>query len=115
MKPKGKAFISGAYSGTPQEIEHNIAEARLVVEKVLVVGWIPTCPNVYWHTFAEYQDYDFWLEAALKLLEDCDVLVLVPGWENSSGAGKEVIRARLLGIPILLAEHFEEWSTKNKS
>lgn len=104
MTPKGRVFISGAYSGTPEEIEYNLSMARRISEEALVAGWVPICPNIYWHPFAEYQDYDFWLEAAVGLIETCQVLVLVPGWERSSGVAKEIARAKELGIPILTIE-----------
>lgn len=107
MKPKGRAFISGAYSGTPEEIERNLLKARWVSGIVTKRGWAPICPNVFWHLFAEYQDYDFWLEAALDLIETCQVLVLVPGWEKSSGVAREIERAKELGIPVLTVEEFD--------
>jgi hypothetical protein len=108
MKPKGRAFISGAYSGTPEEIEINLARARAVSEEVTKAGWVPICPNIFWSPFAEYQDYAFWLDAALRLLEVCDILILVPGWEKSSGVARELDRARVLGIQILTVEEFTD-------
>lgn len=103
-KTKGKAFISGAYSGSITEIEENLTKARVVIADVLKAGWIPVCPNVFWSPFADLQDYEFWLEAALALLDTCDLLVLVPGWETSSGVKKEVQRARELRIQIVDSE-----------
>ena len=101
MKTKGRAFVSGAYSGSADEIEENIIKARVVISDVLKAGWVPVCPNVFWSPFADTQDYEFWLEAALALLETSDILVLVPGWESSSGVKREIKRARELGIPIV--------------
>ena len=100
MEPKGKVFVSGPYSGTLEETALHVARARVVISNVLQAGWAPVCPNVFWSPFADLQDYDFWLEAALSLLETCDALILVPGWKNSSGAQKEVARAKELGIPV---------------
>jgi hypothetical protein len=98
---KGRAFISGAYSGALNEIELNISKARLVIVDVLKAGWVPICPNVFWSPFADLKEYDFWLEAALSLLDTCDILVLVPGWETSSGVRREIQRAREVGILIV--------------
>lgn len=104
MKIKGKAFISSAYSGgSISEEEINVSKARLIVGVALKFGWVPVCPNVYWHSFADMQDYEFWLEASISLLKTCDVLVLVPGWENSSGVKKEIELAKDLGIPVITA------------
>jgi hypothetical protein len=108
MKPKGRAFISSAYSGgTISEIELNVSKARVAVEDVLRAGWVPICPNVFWHPFAEFQDYRFWLEAAISLMETCDILVLVPGWELSSGVASEIRRAKEIGILILTLEELK--------
>lgn len=101
---KGRAFISGAYSGTIKDIELNISKARVVIADVLKEGWVPVCPNVFWSPFADIQDYDFWLEAALSLLDTCDILVLVPGWETSSGVRRELQRAREIGILVVNAD-----------
>lgn len=109
MPRYGRAFISGAYSGTPEEIEHNLSKARWVVEIVLKAGWVPICPNVFWHPFSEFQDYEFWLDAAMGLIETCRVLVVVDGWEKSSGVLREIQRAKELGIPILTVETFLHW------
>lgn len=104
MRAKGRAFISGAYSGTPEEIERNLAKSSWVVEIATKAGWIPICPHIFWHPYAELQDYEFWLEGALGLIETCRILILVPGWETSSGVAKELELARELGIRILTVE-----------
>jgi hypothetical protein len=110
MTTKGMAFISGAYSGrSPSEVEDNLSRATQVVKEALKAGWVPVCPNVFWHPFADLQEYDFWLEAALDLLEECDVLVLVPGWENSSGVLREVELAKDLGIPVINASELDTY------
>jgi hypothetical protein len=105
VKPKGRAFIASAYSGgSISEVEMNVSKARLVVVDVLRAGWVPVCPNVFWHPFSEFQDYEFWLQAAISLMETCDVLILVPGWERSSGVRQEIERAKERDIPILTIE-----------
>lgn len=108
MKPKGRVFISGAYSGTPEEIKLNISKAQWVSEIVVKEGWVPICPNIFWNFLEGCQDYDFWLEASLGLIETCRAVVLVEGWEKSSGVAKEIARARELGIPVLTFEDLRE-------
>ena len=100
-KPKGKAFVSGPYSGSSDaHIQANISKTRLVVEEVIRAGWIPICPNVQLSPFADLQSYDYWLEASFILLECCNILVLSPGWKISSGTVKEVKRAFELHMPV---------------
>lgn len=42
----------------------------------------------------------FWLEGTLELLRRCDAVLLVPGWEKSSGTRAEIEEAERLGIPV---------------
>ena len=39
-------------------------------------------------------------EYSLLWLELCDAVLLVPGWENSSGTRAELARAKELDIPV---------------
>jgi hypothetical protein len=48
--------------------------------------------NVKWETCMKHD---------LKILTDCDILVLLPNWENSRGAELEVHVARKLGIWVV--------------
>jgi hypothetical protein len=101
MKIKGKAFVSGPYSApTPEGVAANVAAAVLVAQELTKLGWVVVCPNFQLNPLAELQDYDFWLEAALLLLGDCDIMVMVPGWEVSSGVKRERARALVLRIPM---------------
>jgi len=47
------------------------------------------------------------LRVDIKALCDCDVLVLLPGWQNSAGANLEVHIAHRLKIEIQYARDFE--------
>jgi hypothetical protein len=53
------------------------------------VEWLE---NTKWETCMRYD---------LKNLMDCDVLVLLPNWENSRGAELEIYVAEKLGIRIV--------------
>ena len=48
--------------------------------------------NVKWETCMKYD---------LKILVDCDVLVLLPNWKKSRGVALEIHIAKALGIQIL--------------
>lgn len=92
-----RVYISGGMTGLPN---HNFpafdAEAALwaaagyevenPADKGIVDGW----------SWEEYLRYD------LKKLLDCDMVVTLPGWENSRGANLEVYVARSLGMRVVL-------------
>lgn len=94
-------FISGPYrAGTPYQIQENIRKAEAVALEVWKRGDIALCPHKNTALFdGECLDY-VWLEGDLELLRRCDGMILVPGWENSSGVKAEIAEALKLGIPI---------------
>ena len=55
------------------------------------------------HDFPELADDQFWLDGTLELMRRCDAVVLVDGWQHSSGARGEIEEARKLGIKVYLS------------
>lgn len=53
--------------------------------------------------------WDWYLRRDLKSLADCDVLVLLPGWENSRGATLEHCIAAALEFRIVYPGGLDEW------
>jgi hypothetical protein len=69
-------------------------------------------PEGVTHRVQRFTDQD-WLQVILRdlaciliLNPDTDALVVLPGWETSTGATAEVFLARWLGLPILDARDF---------
>jgi uncharacterized protein DUF4406 len=48
--------------------------------------------------------YGCYLMTAMRAMADCDVVQLVPGWENSLGAQAEVALAKALHIHVIYPE-----------
>lgn len=55
-------------------------------------------------TGAEYQKG---LNICLRMLEQCDVLVLCGDWKKSRGCRQEFDKAKELGIPIYMLDDWE--------
>lgn len=97
-------YVAGPYRGPNRAaIELNIQAARHVGKLCCVKGWSPIIPHANTghldETLPGTPD-EFWLESTLELLRRADAVVLVPGWENSSGTLAEIAEAQLRGIPV---------------
>lgn len=88
-------YIAGPY--TQGDVALNVREAITTGDAVAEIGYIPYIPHLshFWH-LVKPREYDWWLAYDLKWLEKCDYLIRMAG--PSSGADKEVIFARELGI-----------------
>lgn len=51
-------------------------------------------------SLVDVKPYDYYFRHALRILLDCDEVVLLSGWEESRGASVEVKVAQLLGMPV---------------
>lgn len=97
-------YVAGPYrAATRDDIARNIDAARVVGISAAALGWFPVIP----HANTAHMELDlpglgddFWLAGTLEMMERCDAVVLVPGWQNSAGTRGEIIRAEELGIPV---------------
>lgn len=74
------------------EVDQNIARAVEVGLEVAKLGLYPVIPhaNTAHPGFEKLQPYRFWIDGTLEMIRRaCDVLILVPGWETSSGTMAE--------------------------
>jgi len=95
---------SGAHDASVyNEIEDNIRRAEAVAIRLWQAGFGVFCPHLntaHFEIKAPDTPPEAYLEADLRLLEACDILYLLPGWEHSKGAVYEKLRATELGLPI---------------
>lgn len=97
-------YVAGPYRGPNRAaIELNIQAARHVGKLCCVKGWSPIIPHANTghldETLPGVSD-EFWLDSTMELLRRADAVVLVPGWEISSGTHAEIREAEARGIPI---------------
>ena len=102
------AYIAGPYSaGTIEGIEQNVKQAIKIGAKYARKGYAVHTPHANSHYMDQYfnQDgllgYEDWLEKDIAVITRCDVVVFIPGWENSKGARIEHMIARALGKKII--------------
>jgi hypothetical protein len=85
------------------ETEEHIKRAVALAIEVAKLGFYPVTPhaNTAAPEFEKIQSYRFWIDGTLELMRRaCDALILVPGWETSSGATKERADMLLRGKPV---------------
>jgi len=56
--------------------------------------------------------YGYYLRRSLRMLLDCDEVVLLPGWEQSRGARLEREVAEALGMTVTNWEQSERWAAE---
>lgn len=97
-------YVAGPYRGPNRSaIELNIQAARHIGKLCCVKGWSPIIPHANTGHLDEAlpgMSDEFWLESTMELLRRADAVVLVPGWENSSGTLSEIGEAKCRGIPV---------------
>jgi hypothetical protein len=98
------AYLSGKYTG---DVDANIAKAREAAIELWERGYTVVCPHL--NTAHFEQDckipYERYIEGDLEILSRCDLIVMLPNYEESKGAIGELEFARQRGI---LVSHYSE-------
>lgn len=94
-------YIAGPYRA-PSEwgVTQNIRKAEAVAIILWGKGWSVFCPHKNTAYFGGLLSDRTWLDGDLVILERCDAICMMDGWENSQGAQVEHSRAVELGMPI---------------
>jgi dienelactone hydrolase len=101
-------YVAGAYRAKDiATTVKNIEKARRVAATLWRQGYAVICP----HSNSGLMDSNdipeqTWLDGYLEILSRCDMLVVVPGWEQSQGTRGEIDFAQKHNIPIV------EWGDK---
>lgn len=97
-------YVAGAYRAKTKIGEIiNILKARKVAKELWKVGYAAICPHSNTALYKGLPD-SVWLDGDIEMLTRCDLMVLVPGWENSQGTLNEIDVAKVKGIPIYIME-----------
>jgi hypothetical protein len=106
-------YVAGRYRApTHYEVARNIAAARAIGEAVCALGLnayplIPHCNTAHMDGLRED---GYWLAGTMQVLRRCDCVLLVPGWESSSGTRAEIREAETLGKPVFHAvDDLADW------
>lgn len=121
-----RVYVAGPYSRKADGSVANIIDALMNMRagmkasvELLLNGHVPFCP---------FLDYQFWLvlpdgaeipmEAikaySMEWLRVSEAIIMLPGWEGSSGCKAELAEAQRLGLKVYMSmdefrtEHFKE-------
>ena len=96
---KVKAIICQPMNGkTIEEIEQD----RIYIKKMLESVGIETVNNIF---DFENKSPIYYLAKSLELMSDADLVVFLPGWDNSRGCMIEFRVAKEYGKPIFIANY----------
>lgn len=94
-------YIAGPFRGAHAwAVAQNVRRAEELAFAGCQLGAAVLCPHANTAHFDGTLTDDYWLAATLELLRRCDAVLLVPGWEKSSGTRGEVAEAKRLGMPV---------------
>lgn len=110
-------YIAGPFrSNSAWGVEQNIRRAEETALRVWLSGAAAICPHANTRFYSGVADDELWLKGDIAILSRCDAVVLVPGWESSSGAMDERAFAERHNIPVFeTVEGFTAWMKKSHS
>lgn len=99
------AVISGPYrADTINQTVENIRFAEKYAKKYWELGYSVICPHKNTALFDGVLPDYVWLEGAKELIKRADVLVCIPGWQDSIGSMGEHDFASWIGKKIIYDE-----------
>ncbi len=94
-------YCAGPFrASTAWGIAENVRTAERIGLEVAHAGAMPLIPHANTANFQGEGTDQFWRNGAMELLRRCDAVLLVPGWEQSSGTLAAIEEARRLRLPI---------------
>lgn len=91
-------YVAGPISAlTPEGIEANIAEAVAFGQQVRALGALPLVPHV---AILHTHDYEAAMRECFELIRRADAVILMPTWQQSPGAVREHLFAKVRGMVV---------------
>ena len=96
------AYIAGPYSAkTIKQREKNIRKAWDIGFELAKIGFFPITPHCNSAHMDPAQPHEFWLKGDIELMRRAaDLIVLIPGWNESPGAVREKEAGVKFRLPI---------------
>jgi hypothetical protein len=103
-----RIYVAGPYRATTEwQLVQNIRAAETVSLVLWSWGHAVFCPHKNTANFGGALNIadDVWLYGGLEFLKCCSIVVVLPGWEKSTGTLLEIKTAEELGILVYYWEN----------
>jgi hypothetical protein len=102
-------YVAGKCNGSNDwEVEENIWRAREAGARVVRCGAMPVVPHMNTARYGGLAPEEWFYSATMALLEGCQGILLLDGWERSKGARGEYERATELDLPSFTEQLYVE-------
>ncbi len=122
------AYIAGPFSAPDHlGIKTNIKRAAAIGHDVRRLGigalvphligapYIQPAMSTHLGLLPDVFGYDHWIKETIEMCRRCDLLVTVPGWEDSNGSRGEVAEMQRLKRPVFHSvDHLANWLEQRK-
>lgn len=102
LAPRLRVYISGPMTGYD---DFNYPAFEEAVRLVKRLGHIPVSPHT--QEVEEGKAWESYMRTDIAWMMECDIVVVLPGWEDSRGAQLETYIAKQLGMPVYEIDMFE--------
>ena len=100
-------YVSGPYRGKSKiklinrlQVIRNIINARKVAKELWRMGYTVICPHLNSALMDGVTSDDRFLEGDIEILQQCWGIVMIQGWQRSTGALMELKDARQTGKKV---------------
>lgn len=94
-------YVAGPYRAADNWlIEQNIRRSEEMALEIWRLGHVGISPHKLTQHYQYHLPDDVWLKGDLEILSRCDAVILLQGWENSSGTKAEIEFALRERIPV---------------
>lgn len=105
-------YLAGPFSDDDpiHGVARNVLAASEIALEAARKGWMPVCPHKNTQDFQHAADIppEFWYEGDLDLMRRCDAVLMLPGYERSQGALRELEVATAEGMGVYYYAEFDE-------
>lgn len=106
-----RVYVAGPYSGNTIQTLGNIRRGIGMSVKLLLRGYFPYCPWLDWlyGLFSEVP-IELYQANSIAWLKVAQAVLVLEGWENSTGTKAEIEIAKREGIPVFYSiEALVKW------